>query len=158
MSILVPICIGYFALYYYLFRWAILKWNLQTPGREEDDEQETKLYTKADFKAKQAAQQAQKEAQSIAATEGFAYDEKMENIIAGLGGLDNMENPECCATRLRLNVQDSSKIDKALLKKSGAVGVIVNGNAVQVVYGPVVSTIKPKLQNYMDKKRQTAGK
>ena len=156
--ILVPICIGYFALYYYLFRWAIMKWNLQTPGREEDDEQETKLYTKADFKAKQAAQKAAAEQAAQSAAEGFVYDEQMENIITGLGGLANMENPECCATRLRLNLQDSSKIDKALLKKTGAVGVIVNGNAVQVVYGPVVSTIKPKLQNYMDKKRQTAGK
>ena len=152
--ILVPICIIYFALYYYLFRWAILKWNLQTPGREEDEQQETKLYTKADFKAKQAQQ-----AQAAAATAqgGFEYDEQMENIITGLGGLDNMENPECCATRLRLNVKDSSKLDKALLKKTGAMGTIINGNAIQVVYGPVVSVIKPKLQNYMDKKR-AAGK
>ena len=82
----------------------------------------------------------------------------METIIAGLGGLDNMENPECCATRLRLNVQDSEKVDKALLKKSGAVGTIINGNAIQVIYGPVVSTIKPKLQAYMDKKRAALGK
>ena len=64
-----------------------------------------------------------------------------------------MENPECCATRLRLNVQDSSKVDKVLLKKAGAVGTIINGNAIQVIFGPVVSTIKPKLQAYMDKKR-----
>ena len=152
--ILVPICIAYFAIYYYLFRWAILKWNLQTPGREEDEGQETKLYTKADFKAKQAEEQARKEAQAG----GFEVDEQMENIIAGLGGLDNMENPECCATRLRLNLGDSSKVDKALLKKAGAVGTIINGKAVQVIFGPVVSTIKPKLQNYMDKKRQALKK
>jgi len=152
--ILVPICIAYFAIYYYLFRWAILKWNLQTPGREEDEGQETKLYTKADFKAKQAEEQARKEAQAG----GFEVDEQMENIIAGLGGLENMENPECCATRLRLNLGDSSKVDKALLKKAGAVGTIINGKAVQVIFGPVVSTIKPKLQNYMDKKRQALKK
>ena len=152
--LLIPVCLGYFVLYYYLFRWVILRWNLKTPGREDDDTQETKLYTKADYQAKQAAQKENAAKQA----DGLEYDEQMENIITGLGGLDNMENPECCATRLRLNVQDSSKIDKALLKKSGAVGVIVNGNAVQVVYGPVVSTIKPKLQNYMNKKRQAAGK
>ena len=153
--ILVPVCIGYFVLYYYLFRWVILKWNLQTPGREEDDGQETKLYTKADFEAKQAAQKvAEKPAVEKNEPAGFEYNEQMENIIEGLGGLDNMENPECCATRLRLNVHDSSKIDKALLKKTGAVGVVVNGNAVQVVYGPVVSTIKPKLQDYINRKRQ----
>ena len=153
--ILVPICFGYFVLYYYLFRWVILKWNLQTPGREEDESQETKLYTKADFDAKQKAQQADAEKSAKA---GFEYDAQMENIITGLGGLDNMENPECCATRLRLNVKDSAKIDKALLKTTGAVGVIVNGNAIQVVYGPVVSTIKPKLQNYMDNKRRALEK
>ena len=151
---LLPIFVIYFVLYYYLFRWAILKWNLQTPGREEDD-QETKLYTKADYKAKQAQKE---EAAQAAVPAGFQVNEQMEDIIAGLGGLDNMENPECCATRLRLNVQDSSKIDKALLKKAGALGTIINGNAIQVIFGPVVSTIKPKLQTYMDQKRQVLNK
>ena len=162
---LLPIFAVYFVVYYYFFRWVILKWNLPTPGREADD-QETKLYTKEDFQAKQAAraetapsavqtpaQQPLPTGDAAEPVQHFERDEQMENIIAGLGGLDNMENPECCATRLRLNVQDSSKIDKALLKKAGALGVIVNGNAVQVVYGPVVSVIKPKLQQYMDKKR-----
>ena len=160
---LLPILVIYFVVYYYLFRWVILKWDLPTPGREADD-QETKLYTKADYQAKQEQQAAAKEtpetaaaAEKDAAAAGFERNEQMENIIAGLGGLDNMENPECCATRLRLNVQDSSKIDKALLKKAGALGVVINGNAIQVVYGPVVSVIKPKLQEYMDKKR-AAGK
>lgn len=162
---LLPIFAVYFVVYYYFFRWVILKWNLPTPGREADD-QETKLYTKEDFQAKQAAraetapsaeqtpaQQPLPTGDAAEPVQHFERDEQMENIIAGLGGLDNMENPECCATRLRLNVQDSFKIDKALLKKAGALGVIVNGNAVQVVYGPVVSVIKPKLQQYMDKKR-----
>ena len=143
---LLPIFVIYFVVYYYLFRWVIAKWNLQTPGREEDSK-ETKLYTKADYKAKQHKKE-------TAAADGFEVDEQMEDIIAGLGGLENMENPECCATRLRLNVKDSTKVNKDLLKKSGAVGVVVNGNAVQVVYGPVVSAIKPKLQHYMDQKRQ----
>jgi len=166
--ILVPICIAYFAIYYYLFKWAILKWNLQTPGREED-EQETKLYTKADFKAKQATKQQQENSapyikpqqplpEKLETVQGLEFDEQMETIIAGLGGLDNMETPECCATRLRLNVKDSSKVDKVVLKKSKALGVIINGNAIQVIYGPSVSVIKPKLQHYMDLKRQTQNK
>ena len=67
-----------------------------------------------------------------------------------------MGNPECCATRLRLNVQDSAKVDKALLKQAGALGVVINGNAIQVVFGPIVSTIKPRLQEYMIKKRDAA--
>ena len=149
---LLPIFAVYFTVYYFLFRWVILKWNLQTPGREAD-EQETKLYTKADYEAKQQQAEVKQEVPA-----GFEVDEQMENIIAGLGGLDNMENPECCATRLRLNVQDSSKVNKDLLKKAGAVGTIVNGNAVQVIFGPVVSTIKPKLQAYMDEKRAALKK
>lgn len=159
---LIPIFILYFVVYYYLFRWVILKWNLPTPGREPE-EQETKLYTKADYQAKKEreesaaptadAKPAELPAEASAGAAAFERDEQMENIIAGLGGLDNMENPECCATRLRLNVQDSSKIDKATLKKAGALGVVINGNAIQVVYGPVVSVIKPKLQEYIDKKR-----
>ena len=151
---LLPIFVIYFVIYYFLFRWVITKWNLPTPGREKEDE-ETKLYTKADFQAKHAKKE---EAPKAVPSGDFQTDEQMENIIAGLGGLDNMENPECCATRLRLNVQDGTKVDKALLKKAGAVGTIINGNAVQVIFGPVVSTIKPKLQHYMDLKRQALQK
>ena len=151
--LLLPIFVIYFTVYYFLFRWVILKWNLQTPGREDDD-QETKLYTKADYNAKKAKAETQ---EAAAAADAFVVDEQMETIIEGLGGLDNMENPECCATRLRLNVQDSKKVNKNLLKKAGAVGTIINGQAIQVIFGPVVSTIKPKLQAYMDKKR-AAGK
>lgn len=150
--LMLPVLVVYFVVYYYLFKFVILKWNLPTPGREPDD-QETKLYTKEDYQAKQAAAQAE---QKTAAEGGFERDEKMEKIIAGLGGLDNMGNPECCATRLRLNVQDSAKVDKALLKQAGALGVVINGNAIQVVFGPIVSTIKPRLQEYMIKKRAAA--
>lgn len=148
--LLLPIFVIYFVVYYYLFRWVILKWNLQTPGRE-DDAQETKLYSKADYQAKQAQEEKKEKTTSA---EVFEVDEQMEAIIAGLGGVGNMGSLECCATRLRLNVQDTTKIDKALLKQAGGLGTIVNGNAVQVVFGPTVSTIKPKLQRYVDLKHQ----
>ena len=112
--LLLPIFAVYFVVYYYLFKWVIIKWNLPTPGREAD-EQETKLYTKSDYQAKQKVEEVKEDIPS-----NFEVDEQMEMIIAGLGGLDNMENPECCATRLRLNVQDSSKVSKDLLKKAKA--------------------------------------
>lgn len=151
---LLPIFAVYFVIYYYLFKFVIIKWNLPTPGRESD-EQESKLYTKADFEAKQEAAkpEAQKTAEAASCPALDATDPQMEYIIEGLGGLDNMEDVECCATRLRLNVKDSAKVNKDTLKKSSAVGVMINGNAVQVIYGPVVSTIKPKLQAYINKKR-----
>lgn len=158
---LLPILVIYFAVYYFLFKYVIEKWNLATPGREPED-QETKLYTKADYEAKKEQKEALSSAEQASIPQGepgFERDEKMEAIIAGLGGLDNMENPECCATRLRLNVKDSSKVNKEILtKKSGAVGVMINGNAIQVIYGPVVSVIKPKLQTYMDMLRSRQGK
>ncbi len=155
---LLPIFAAYFVIYYYLFKWVITKWNLPTPGREPDAE-ETKLYTKADYEAKKesAQQTPAAEQKPEVKTEGGQKDQQLEYIIEGLGGLDNFEGGiECCATRLRLNVKDSSKVNKDTLKKSAAVGTVINGQAVQVIYGPVVSTIKPRLQTYIDKKRKNS--
>lgn len=148
---LLPIFAVYFFVYYYLFKWVITKWNLPTPGREPDTE-ETKLYTKEDYQAKKEAQQPATNAD--AAPKTADKDEQLEYIIEGLGGIDNLEGGiECCATRLRLNVKDSAKVNKDILKKSAALGTVINGQAVQVIYGPVVSTVKPRLQTYIDAKR-----
>ncbi|MDR0292132.1 MAG: PTS transporter subunit EIIC [Elusimicrobium sp.] len=132
---LLPLFLAYFVGYYFFFKWAILKWNLQTPGREPDD-QESKLYTKADYQASKAA----------------GKNEQLDLIIEGLGGKDNLENLDCCATRLRLNVKKPELVKEDLLKKSGAVGVILKGHGIQVIYGPQVSTIKPNLETYLKDK------
>ena len=70
-------------------------------------------------------------------------------ILEGLGGRENITTLDCCATRLRVTVKDSSLVTDALLKKSGAAGVIKRGNGVQVVYGPQVSVIKSELDDYL---------
>ena len=70
-------------------------------------------------------------------------------IVRGLGGRENIKNIDCCATRLRVTVKDSQLVTDALLKKSGAAGVIKRGNGVQVVYGPQVSVIKSELDDYL---------
>ena len=57
-------------------------------------------------------------------------------MIAGLGGRDNLEEVDCCATRLRVTVKDGRKVDQEALKATGARGVILRGNGVQVIYGP----------------------
>jgi len=132
---LLPLFLVYFVGYYFFFKWAIKKWNIMTPGREPD-EQESKLYTKADYEAAKAS----------------GKDAQLELIIEGLGGKENMENLDCCATRLRLNVKNPDLVKKDVLKKSGALGVILKGNGIQVIYGPQVSTIKPNLETYIKNK------
>jgi len=139
-----PIFAAYFVMYYFMFRFVITKWNLETPGREPDDK-EAKLYTKADYVAKQQSAKGEEAAPAAAP----AKDEKMQLIIEGLGGKDNMESLDACATRLRLSVIDPAKVNKDILKQTGALGVMIKGNGVQVIYGPQVSTIKPKLEEYL---------
>ncbi len=119
----------YFAVYYFLFRFLIKKFNFITPGRE-DDEAETKLYTRKDVNA--------------------AKEDKSALIVEGLGGKENLANVDCCATRLRVTVKDSSLVNDALLKQSGASGIIKNGSGVQVIYGPRVTVIKSNLEDYLD--------
>ena len=125
---IIPVGIVYFIIYFLLFRFMIRKMNLATPGREEE-EVETKLYTRADINRS-------KDAQS-------------EMIAEGLGGKENIEVLDCCATRLRVQVKDGEKVDKELLRQSGAGGVIVSGNGVQVIYGPRVTVIKSELEEYL---------
>ena len=119
----------YFAIYYFLFRTLIKKFNFVTPGRE-DDEAETKLYTRKDLNA--------------------SKEDKSALIVEGLGGKDNLANVDCCATRLRVTVKDSSLVNDALLKESGASGIIKSGSGVQVIYGPRVTVIKSNIEDYLD--------
>lgn len=132
----------YFAIYYLTFRFMITKLNLKTPGREEDD-QEPKLYTRSDFKEKTGIGPDG----SAAGADGSASVSAL--ILRGLGGKANISDLDNCATRLRVTVNDPSKVDEALLKQSGASGVIANGEGVQVIYGPQVSVIKSNLEDYM---------
>lgn len=130
--------IAYFVVYYFLFTFLIKKFDFKTPGREDDDNAEVKLYTRADVNAKKEGQSAED-----------ADDELSALILQGLGGNDNLTDLDCCITRLRLTVKDSSKVDQGMLKASGAAGVIIKGNGVQVVYGPKVTVIKSNLEKFI---------
>ena len=136
----IPVGILYFFLYYFIFKFMIKKFDFKTPGREDDDV-ETKLYTKADVNAR-------KEAQS----DGVASEDAMsEAITKGLGGKKNISDVDCCATRLRCTVKDEKKVDESVLKATGASGVIKKGKGVQIIYGPQVSVIKSDLEEYLEK-------
>jgi PTS system N-acetylglucosamine-specific IIC component len=106
--------------YYVLFRFAITRWNLRTPGRELETE----------FEA---------EEQEIL---GESADSRPEQVIAAFGGRDNLVSVDACITRLRIEVADKSKVDQDRLKSLGAAGVIEVGNSVQAVFGTDSEALK----------------
>lgn len=140
---IVPVGVVYFFLYYFIFSFLIKKFNLKTPGREEEDE-ETRLYTKADVNAKRTGNG------SEAGQTGAAVDQRSADIARFLGGKKNITSVDCCATRLRCSVERPELVDEKGLKATGAVGVIKKGQGVQVIYGPNVTVIKAELEGYLE--------
>ena len=138
---IIPVGIIYFILYYVIFSFLIKKFNLKTPGRE-DDAGEVKLYTKADVNARRAKGN---NADGVA-----VEDELSRDITRGLGGKKNIDTVDCCATRLRCTVINPDLVNDAALKATGASGVIHKGNGVQVIYGPHVTVIKSNLEDYLE--------
>ena len=135
--------IVYFFLYYFVFYFMITKMDLKTPGREDDDE-ETKLFTRSDFKEKTGI------GPDGSSPAGGFSDPVSALILEGLGGKANISDVDCCATRLRVTVKDAEKVSDARLKQSGASGVVHKGNGVQVIYGPQVAVIKSNLVDFME--------
>ena len=74
---------------------------------------------------------------------------KAEQILAGLGGAENVVEIEACITRLRTEVEDASKVDEKALKAAGAHGVVASGNVVQVVVGPEADNIADDIEDLM---------
>lgn len=139
--LIIPVGIIYFFLYYFIFTFLIKKFDLKTPGREDDDV-ETKLYTKADVNARKAA--------GAAEIAGESEDALSEAITRGLGGAKNIADVDCCATRLRCTVKKAALVNDTILKSTGASGVVHKGNGVQIIYGPRVTVIKSNLEDYLE--------
>ena len=131
----------YAVVYYFVFYFMITKMNLKTPGREPDDV-EPKLYRRSDVNEAKAAK--------VKSADKRASDVVSAMILKGLGGKDNLSDVDCCATRLRVTVNDASKVMDDMLKASGASGIIHKGNGIQVIYGPKVSVIKSDLEDFID--------
>ncbi|MFI2432482.1 glucose PTS transporter subunit EIIB [Streptomyces sp. NPDC018693] len=83
------------------------------------------------------------------ATQGDGMASKAEKIVAGLGGIDNIEEIEGCITRLRTEVSDASLVDEAALKAAGAHGVVKMGTAIQVVIGTDADPIAAEIEDMM---------
>ncbi|ENM3794728.1 N-acetylglucosamine-specific PTS transporter subunit IIBC [Vibrio cholerae] len=112
----------FFVLYYVIFRTAILKFGLKTPGREDDD---------SDNQVSGA-----KESSELA-----------KQYLKALGGHDNLSNIDACITRLRLSVNDMSVIDEKTLKTLGAMGVVKLGtNNLQVILGPLAEIVAGEMK------------
>lgn len=117
----------YAIIYYYVFKFLIVKFNFATPGREGG---ENKLYTRKDFNSKND------------------NDELLDNIVKALGGIENIENLDACITRLRVTVKDPSKVaDDKRWKELDAKGVIRSGNGVQAIYGTQADVYKSKIKD-----------
>ena len=117
--LILPLGLAAFAVFFLVFYFAIRKFNLKTPGREESTAGEETLEP---------------------ANSDFAEMAKM--ILEGLGGKENLTSIDHCVTRLRLEVRDPLRVDEKKLKAAGAAGVIRPGKtAVQVIIGPKVQFV-----------------
>ena len=144
--------IGYFFVYYFLFRFMIAKMNLKTPGREDDDE-ETKLYGRADVDAKTGLNTSIGSGSTSEGGGGAKAGSDTvlaASVVKGLGGLANITDVDNCITRLRTEVKDSSLVDEKLLKSTGAAGVMISGKGVQVIYGPRVTVVANAVRSYLE--------
>ena len=117
--LILPLGAAAFIVFYFVFKFAITKWDLKTPGREDNQEGELKIELANDD-----------------------YTTMAQIILEGLGGKENVTSIDHCITRLRLEVKDRLLVDEKKIKSSGASGVIRPGKtAVQVVIGPKVQFV-----------------
>jgi N-acetylglucosamine PTS system EIICBA or EIICB component len=123
---LIPQGIVFFLLYYFSFVFLITKFNLKTPGRETVE--------------------ADSETKTEAANKNASHAETAAAVLALIGGKDNVTVVDNCITRLRLNVKDSSLVQKEELKKVAAGVIVPNKTSVQVIIGPEVEFVAEELK------------
>lgn len=137
-AIWVPVVgLCYFVIYFILFRWFILKFNVMTPGRGDD----LTLKTKEDYKAKQNGKE-------VKEGELSSLDQA---ILEALGGADNIENVDACITRLRVTVKDASlvKDNDYWQNNLETKGLVVQGNGIQAIYGAEAKVHRDALATHL---------
>lgn len=128
--------------FFFLFSFLIKKFKLKTPGREDN---EVKLHTKKDYKEKVSNSNQKKV--SVAKSNSSAL---ASVIVDALGGKTNIETVDNCFSRLRVKIKEVDVVDEAALKSTGALGVIKNGNNIQVIYGPKVNGVRNAVDKYLE--------
>ncbi|MDQ0205341.1 glucose-specific PTS transporter subunit IIBC [Alkalicoccobacillus murimartini] len=121
--------------YYFVFRFAIAKWNLMTPGR--GDSATNKLTSKEEYNNKKR--------------DGSEEPSQAEGVLAALGGEQNIKHIDACITRLRVSVYDKTVVNHDSLKDLGARGVIEVGNGIQAIYGPKAEILKNQINDIIEK-------
>ncbi|MEC0130248.1 MULTISPECIES: glucose-specific PTS transporter subunit IIBC [Paenibacillus] len=134
--LVIPVGLALALIYYFGFRFVIRKFNLMTPGREEDTNEEEEVNTESVSRA---------------------GDDLPRNILSALGGKENITHLDACITRLRVEVKDKAGVDKNRLKKLGASGVLEVGNNVQAIFGTRSDTIKSQIQDVINGKTPAAS-
>ncbi|MEK4465002.1 glucose-specific PTS transporter subunit IIBC [Paenibacillus sp. FSL R7-0189] len=134
--LVIPVGLVLALIYYFGFRFVIRKFNLMTPGREEDTNEEEEVNTESVSRA---------------------GDDLPRNILSALGGKENITHLDACITRLRVEVKDKAGVDKNRLKKLGASGVLEVGNNVQAIFGTRSDTIKSQIQDVINGKTPAAS-
>ncbi|MBS4216651.1 glucose-specific PTS transporter subunit IIBC [Neobacillus rhizophilus] len=127
--LVIPVGLVFAVIYYFGFRFAIRKFNLKTPGRELEEEE------------------------NQAPTGKAGSGDLAGNILDAMGGKQNIAHLDACITRLRVSVNDIKQVDKNELKKLGAAGVLEVGNNIQAIFGPRSETIKGQMKDIMEGKR-----
>ncbi len=138
--LIIPIGIVFFAVYYFLFRFAIQKFNIPTPGRAEGEAVGNEMSVMPETQQNGSA--------SSSARGGST---KASQYIDALGGAENINSIDACITRLRLEVKDSANLDEDKLKQLGASGVLkANKNNAQVVVGTKAELIAEKIKKELN--------
>lgn len=135
------------ALYFFLFTFLIKKLNLHTPGREEESE-----LAESVAEGEAAASVAVKQG-AVADAPAQGVDAGIADLVAGLGGKDNIEELENCFTRLRVNVKNPDLINEDLINHVPNSGINRNGNNIQIIFGMKVAEMRDKVENAIEKEQ-----
>jgi len=142
VPLLIAMGLVFFVVYYLLFRFVIVRWNMRTPGREPEAEFEAEERANLSEGPDATTAVAAESAGGPVAVAPPAADSKVEQLIAAFGGRQNLVSVDACITRLRMEVADTSKVDADRLKALGAAGVIEVGSNVQAVFGTQAEALK----------------
>ncbi|GMA08791.1 PTS alpha-glucoside transporter subunit IIBC [Tetragenococcus halophilus subsp. flandriensis] len=137
--------IAFVFIYFFIFRWAILKFNIKTPGREETEE--VHMYSKKEYKAKKAGGKTDTSSEEALSETA----KKAVGFLAGLGGSENITDINNCTTRLRISVEDPEQLENdEFFKQYGAHGVVRNGKAIQVIVGMDVPKVREEFESRVE--------
>lgn len=133
--LIMPVGIVFFFIYYFGFKFMIEKFDLKTPGREDDFVIEEEV-TEEEMNIK---------------LESSNYQYMAKKLLQNVGGKENVEEAENCATRLRLELKDGTLVNETNIKKTGAKGIVkLSETSIQIIIGPEVSKVAKEFKEMLE--------